>query len=102
MKKILSRLTITLGLIAASLLITTPALAESLRCGTKLVRKGDTESEVLSKCGPPTEKGERAWIYEQGGAVTKVRFAGGRVIIIEDATVKTRPTVTPPQDPTYR
>ena len=83
-------------------MLTTPALAESLRCGTKLVIKGDTESEVLSKCGPPTEKGERAWTYKRGGEITKLRFAGGKVAIIEGASVKTRPTVSPPQDPTYR
>ncbi len=93
MEKILSRLTIMLVLIAASLLITTPALAQSLRCGAKLVMKGDTKSEVLSKCGPPTEKGERAWIYEQGEKSTKLRFTDGKVIIIEAATARPRPTV---------
>ena len=92
MKKILSRLTIMLGLIAASLLITTPALAQSLRCGAKLVTKGDTKSEVLSKCGPPTGEGERVWTYERGGKATKLRFADGKVTTIESATVKARPT----------
>ena len=93
MKKILSRLTIMLGLIAASLLITTPALAQSLRCGAKLVMKGDTESEVLSKCGPPTEKRGRAWTYERGGKTTKLIFTDGKVTIIEAATARARPTV---------
>jgi hypothetical protein len=88
MKKILSRLTIMLGLVAASLLITTP----TLRCGAKLVMKGDTKSEVLSKCGPPTAEGERAWTYERGGKATKLRFADGKVTTIESATVKARPT----------
>ena len=95
MKKILSRLTIMLALMAASLLITTPALAQSLRCGGKLVMKGDTESEVLSKCGPPTEKGKRVWTYERAGEVTKLRFAGGKVTTVEAATVKVRPTTKP-------
>jgi Protein of unknown function (DUF2845) len=93
MKKILSRLTIMLGLIAASLLITTPALAQSLRCGVKLVMKGDTKSEVLSKCGPPIEKGERAWTYERWGKTTKLRFANGKVTTIEDATARAGATV---------
>ena len=93
MKKIVSRLTIMLGLIAASLLITTPTLAQSLRCGAKLVMKGDTKSEVLSKCGPPTKEGERVWTYERSGNTTKLRFADGKVTTIEAATVKVRPTV---------
>ena len=95
MKKILSRLTIMLGLVAASLLITTPTLAQSLRCGAKLVMKGDTKAKVLSKCGPPTGEGERVWIYERGEKTTKLRFADGKVTTIEAATVKVRPTTKP-------
>jgi len=82
-----------LGLIAASLLITTPALAQSLSCGAKLVMKGNTKSEVLSKCEPPTEKGERAWTYEREEKTTKLRFTDSKVTIIEAATARARPTV---------
>jgi len=30
-----------------------PAEADGFRCGTKLVKIGDTKAEVLSKCGEP-------------------------------------------------
>ena len=41
---------LVLGLLAAA-----PALADGLRCGTKLVLEGATRSEVAAKCGEPTE-----------------------------------------------
>ena len=34
----------------------TPALADGLRCGNKLVVTGDTKLEVLKKCGEPDFK----------------------------------------------
>jgi len=34
-------------------------LADSCRCGNKLVSTGDTKSEVLSNCGPPTWSEQR-------------------------------------------
>ena len=41
---------LVLGLLAAA-----PALADGLRCGTKLVLEGATRSEVAAKCGEPTD-----------------------------------------------
>jgi len=32
-----------------------PALADSMRCGGKLIRDGDTRDSVVAKCGPPTD-----------------------------------------------
>lgn len=33
-----------------------PAWAQSLRCGSSLVREGDTQGYVLEKCGEPDSK----------------------------------------------
>jgi Protein of unknown function (DUF2845) len=52
-------LVIVVGLAAA-----TPAHA--FRCGSKLVNEGDTRSQVLAKCGPPTEAMEHAPVYRSG------------------------------------
>lgn len=40
---------------AAGWLASTPALADSMRCGSKLVRDGDTRDSVVAKCGQPTD-----------------------------------------------
>jgi hypothetical protein len=37
-------------------MVLTPALADGMRCGTKLVVSGDTKLEVLKKCGEPDFK----------------------------------------------
>ena len=50
-------LLITLGLIAASLIIPTTAMA--MRCGTRLVTDGDTQDKVLRYCGEPTQTSSR-------------------------------------------
>ncbi len=47
------------------------ALADSMRCGNRLVKDGDTMEKVLEVCGEPATK-ERTWIqrapqYELGG-----------------------------------
>ena len=38
------------------LLAIPPAIADGMRCGTKLVMTGDTKIEVLKKCGEPDFK----------------------------------------------
>lgn len=69
------------SLLAAALLaITQPSHAETLRCGTKLVREGDLAIQVREKCGdpiseellgytlrgaPPGVRGEREYKIEQ-------------------------------------
>lgn len=36
-------------------LLAGPAMADSFRCGTKLITDGDTADEVLALCGKPTD-----------------------------------------------
>ena len=52
-------------------LMPAPADADSMRCGSRIVKDGDTIEKVLDVCGEPTSK-ERTWIerapqYELGG-----------------------------------
>lgn len=42
-----------LGLLAAWLVLTLPAHAESLRCGGGTVEEGDSRASLLQKCGRP-------------------------------------------------
>lgn len=44
-----------LPLLVLSLLFAAPAAAGSLRCDNRLVQKGDTQGEVIAKCGEPSE-----------------------------------------------
>jgi hypothetical protein len=47
------------GVAAAALAIAaaaSPAWAQSLRCGSSLVREGDTQGYVLEKCGEPDSR----------------------------------------------
>jgi hypothetical protein len=41
------------------LVLTSWQSAEALRCQQRLVSSGDTPTEVLEKCGPPTEQRQR-------------------------------------------
>jgi hypothetical protein len=41
------------------------APAHAFRCGTRLVHEGDTRSQVLAKCGDPTETIEQAPIFRR-------------------------------------
>jgi hypothetical protein len=59
-----------LALLAALLLGAGPAAADTLRCGSKIIKEGDTQDKVLSVCGDPSQK-SRTWIerapqYELG------------------------------------
>jgi hypothetical protein len=56
---------------AASALLPLAAAADSMRCGSKLVKEDDTLDEVLAVCGEPVSK-QRTWIqrapqFEFGG-----------------------------------
>jgi hypothetical protein len=56
---------------AAILLAPAFARADSMRCGSRLVRQDDSIEEVLETCGEPASR-ERSWIqraprYEVGG-----------------------------------
>jgi hypothetical protein len=67
----------------------------SFRCGTKLVRVGDTKPDILKKCGSPTLKapgrdstgGADVWIYNQGSGKTMriLTFTGPRVTAIDSS-----------------
>jgi len=41
-------------LLAAAMAAAAPAMADSFRCGTKLVTDGDSADKVQSLCGPPS------------------------------------------------
>jgi hypothetical protein len=56
---------------AALLLCAGAASADTLRCGSRIIKEGDTQDKVLSVCGEPTHQ-SRTWIerapqYELGG-----------------------------------
>src|SRR5262245_56082381 len=60
-------------LIAAALAFAAPAMADSMRCGSKLMTDGDPADKVQSYCGPPVsiERREilRPWGYQRGVTV---------------------------------
>ena len=47
--------TVTCLLTVAALGATTPAFADAMRCGSRLVSEGETRSEVVAKCGEPAD-----------------------------------------------
>ena len=67
----------------------------SFRCGTKLVRVGDTKTDILKKCGSPTLEtpgrdatgGADVWTYNQGSGKTMriLRFTGPKVTAIDSS-----------------
>ena len=60
-------------LLAAALAVAGPAVADSMRCGTKLMTDGDPADKVEAYCGPPVsiERREilRPWGYQRGVTV---------------------------------
>lgn len=62
-----------LFMLAASLALAGPAVADSMRCGSKLMTDGDPSSKVLAYCGEPEaiERREilRPWGYYRGVTV---------------------------------
>ncbi len=59
-----------------------PSRLELIRCGTDLVRIGDTEYEVLKKCGEPVHKSGNRWTYDfgTGSFLRVVVFERGHVV----------------------
>lgn len=51
------RRSISIGIAISALLLATEALA--MRCGNKLISKGDTQAKVLKFCGNPVQKTQR-------------------------------------------
>lgn len=90
-------------LAAALLLVTLPAQAGSMRCGTALVSEDTPMAEVLEKCGPPARQDSQGpiarpnhyngywnsakisiWVYgPDGGAYQYLRFVDERLVSIE-------------------
>lgn len=95
-----------------ALLACTPARADSMRCGTRLVHDGDTRAEVIARCGEPTDVERRSiwrrptywhhgraitlgtdfveipvelWLYNLGSSqlMRRLRFEDGRLVEIE-------------------
>jgi hypothetical protein len=74
---------------------TSPARADSLRCGVHLVETGESAENVESRCGAPTRKaplrGRRGrvfgevWTYDRGGTefVRFLVFIAGKLQSIE-------------------
>ena len=99
---------LVLGFLACS-----PAIADSMRCGTKLIGEGASRSEVAAKCGEPTDVVElgsvfrrpvvwgygrpmyvgedfvevhvESWLYNLGPnkLMRRLRFEGGYVVEIK-------------------
>ena len=62
--------TTTFALLATAALAT-PAAADTLRCGSRIIKEGDTQEKALAVCGEPAQQ-SRTWIerppqYELGG-----------------------------------
>ena len=83
-------------ILGLTILMAVPNVAEafnSFRCGTKLVRVGDTKADILKKCGSPILKesgrdatgGTDVWVYNQGSGKTMriLRFTGPKVMAID-------------------
>jgi hypothetical protein len=74
-----------------SLIAVNWVLAQSMRCGKQLVRRGDSMPDVLSKCGEPqfrykgTRSGAEIWGYNPGlgNFSYALTFRGGAVDRIE-------------------
>ena len=88
------------GCLAAFLLAASgpQALADSFRCGKQLIRTGDTETQVLARCGEPQSRDAVKREYWVNGLLQKVQLqrwhyhpAGGKlpreVLIYQGAVV---------------
>ncbi len=86
------------AMLLAACLSPSVALAETLRCGSYLIRVGDTKVDVIQRCGEPffrevisgaNERNEEQWYYVPASTQFQriVTFRGTRVIRIE---IKTR------------
>ena len=65
-----------------SLVATVPANA-ALRCGSHLVSEGDSRSEVVAKCGEPTEINQKSAILRQPTV-----WVGGRRYVVGNGLVE--------------
>ncbi|MDE3735581.1 MULTISPECIES: DUF2845 domain-containing protein [Pseudomonas] len=89
--------TLPFALLALALAI--PAVAETMRCGSKLISIGDRTFEVLQKCGEPVHRdlvgytlgsydrrefSVEEWVYgPKNGMLSILTFEGNRLVRIE-------------------
>jgi uncharacterized protein DUF2845 len=73
------RILLALGLSLAAI---APAHA-AFRCGSHLVTEGDTRSEVVAKCGEPTEINQKSAILRQPTV-----WVGGRRFVVGNGLVE--------------
>jgi hypothetical protein len=72
------RLTITLALASAAIALLQPAAADTLRCGSVLIRPGDDALYVLEKCVHPEatiEMMQHGWAHGVNGNIYPIGFA---------------------------
>ncbi len=75
------------GILVFGVLVATTVFAASgMRCGSKLVEIGDTEYQILRKCGQPSYKEANRWIYDRGaGSFIKIlTFGNGKLLFIDE------------------
>ena len=74
-------------LVAALALFSFPiqSQASTLRCGPHLIqgggRHGPSDFEVLRKCGEPSERSGRRWLYRSGGSKWELTFNGAGILL---------------------
>ncbi|MFZ6049155.1 DUF2845 domain-containing protein [Pseudomonas sp. CR3202] len=89
----------TLPLALLALALATPAGADTMRCGSKLISIGDRTFEVLQKCGEPVQRDLvgytggyydsreftiEEWVYgPNNGMLSILTFEGNRLVRIE-------------------
>jgi hypothetical protein len=74
------------GILVFGVLAATTVFADGMRCGGDLVEIGDTEYEVVRKCGQPSYKEANRWIYDRGvGRYIKIlKFGNGKLLFIDE------------------
>ena len=75
------------GILVFGVLVATTVFAASgMRCGSRLVEIGDTDYQVLRKCGQPSYKEANRWIYDRGvGRFIKIlTFGNGKLQFIDE------------------
>ena len=74
------------GILAFGVLAATTVFADGMRCGGAIVEIGDTEYEVVRKCGQPSYKNANRWIYDRGvGRFIKIlNFGNGKLLSIHE------------------
>ncbi len=70
-------------LLALALTVAAASPAYAFRCGTHLITEGATRSEVVAKCGEPTEVDQRSSILRRATA-----WIGGHPVVVGDGLVE--------------